>query len=223
MNELWYLEDVNLYEILCPPKLKHFEKEHYKWYKKGDFVYFQNELAEKIFLVSKGKVKIVHYNEEGEEVVRAILSKGEIFGEMALLGEKKREEVAIAYSKETALCPMDVRQMQNLMRDNQRFSLRIFKIIGLRIKKLERRLDQLFFKDAKSRLKEFIRELYEEHGQEQDGQLVVEHDYTHKDIADLIGARRETVTILLKEFKSNGSIDYKRRRLYILKTAFFDL
>lgn len=221
MNSFWLLDKVDLYKILCPTKLKKFERDHYKWFKKGDYIYFQNELAEKIFLVSKGKVKIVHYNENGDEVLRAILHKGEIFGEMALLGEKQREEFAIAYSSDTALCPINVHQMHDLMRKDQRFSLTIFKIIGLKMKRLERRLDQLFFKDAKTRLIEFITDLAEQPGVLSQGAITIVHPYTQKDIADLVGTRRETVSLLLKELKAEGRLDYSKGRLVLLDPSFF--
>ena len=223
MQKLWFLEEVDLYKILCPTKVKAFEKDHFKWYRKGDFIYFQNERAEKVFLVSRGRVKIVRYNEEGDEIVHAILQKGEIFGEMALMGASQRDDIAIAGSDQTALCAMNVDQMYQLMRDNQRFELTILKVIGLKLKKLERRLDQLFFKDAKTRLIELIHDFYESYGLVQEQQILIKHHCTQQDIADLIGTRRETVSTLLKEMKAANLLDYQNKQLTIFKPEYFGI
>ena len=216
MENIWHFDEVNLYKILCPYKLKSYAKVHYQNYNKGDIIYFQEEIAQKVYLVSKGKVKIVSYNENGEEIVKAILSKGEIFGEKALLGEGKREEFALSIVDNTALCPMNIDNMYELMRNNKRFSLRIYKIIGLRMKRLERRLERLLFKDVKTRIVEFIQDLVEESGATTTQEFVLEHPYTHKDIADLVGSRRETISAILNKLKTEGILDYKRSHFRII-------
>ena len=216
MSGIWYFENVNLYKVLCPHKLKRYEKNHFERYGKGDFIYFKEDLSRNIYLVSEGKVKLMYYTEDGNEIVKSLLTKGEIFGEMALLGEERRSDFALSVSEPTVLCPLSVDTMYELMRKNKRFSLIIHKIIGLRIKRLERRLEQLFFKDVKTRLAEFLYELAEEKGQQMDTHIEINHFYTHKDIADLIGSRRETVTTLLNELKEEGLIEYKRNKFSIL-------
>ncbi|UZR93063.1 Crp/Fnr family transcriptional regulator [Chondrinema litorale] len=222
MSTIWYFENVNLYSVLCPHKIKRFSKQHaFKKFSKGDFIYFKEEYSRHIYLVSEGKVKITTYTEDGEEMIKAILTKGEIFGEMALLGEKKRKDFAQSVSANTCICPMEVDQMYDLMRENQQFGLAIHKIIGLRIRKLERRLELLFFKDVKTRLLDFIKELAQEQPNSQKAeQIEIPLVYTHKDIADLIGSRRATVTSMLNELKEAGYIDYSRKSIHILDKSF---
>ncbi len=223
MSALWYFENVNLYHILCPHKVNRYQKEHqFKAYKKGDFIYFKEAYSRHIYLISEGKVKLATYTEDGKEMIKAILTKGEIFGEMALLGEQKRKDFAQSISANTILCPMSVEQMYELMRENQQFGLAIHKLIGLRIRKLERRLELLFFKDVKTRLIEFIKELMEEQPDFQKTEkVIIPMVYTHKDIADLIGSRRATVTSLLNELKEVGYIDYSRKKITILNKDVF--
>ena len=215
MENMWFFENVNLYQVLCPHKLKEYQGKHLKKYTKGDVIYVENELSQKIYLVSKGKVKVMQYNEDGDEMVKAILTKGQIFGEMALLGEQKRKDFALCISKNTDICYLDIEVMHTLMRKNNSLSLKIYKLIGLKIRRLERRLELLVFKDVKTRLLEFIKELAEEHSVEQEGTWEIPHIYTHKDIADLIGARRETVTHLLGQFKKENMISYERQKFIV--------
>ena len=215
-ENIWCLEDVNLYQILCPHKLKEFEKDHFQNYKNGDFIYFPGDKSQNVFMISKGKVKIVSYNENGDEIVKAILGKGEIFGEKAILGAEERGDYAMACTEPTLLCPMDLPSMSELMRRNEKFGLSIYKLIGWRIKKMERRFESLLFHDVRTRLCHFIKELSEENGVKNGEHINVGHFYTQKDFADLIGTKRETVTRLFNELKQEGIIDYSRKEIQIL-------
>ncbi len=222
MNALWYFEDVNLFNILCPHKFKRFKASHahdFNSYGKSDYIYFEEDNANKVYLIDKGKVKIGYYTEEGDEVVKAILSRGELFGEKAILGVEKRNEFAQSLDSQTSICPVPVNTMHELMRDNQTFSLRIYKFLGFRIKKLERRLQLLLFKDAKTRLVEFLNELCEDYGYccENTGDMVIQHPYTQKDIASLIGTSRPTLNVLLNELKEEEVINFNRKEIRLLK------
>lgn len=213
---MWFLEGVDLYTILCPHRVKEYAGHNFTQFEKGDFIYFKDDQASNIFMVSKGKVKLVYYTEEGNEVVKAVLRKGEIFGEMAILGEEHRNDCAVAVSSNTKVCPLNVETMYDLMRKNLNFRLHIYKIIGHRVKRLERRLELLFFKDTRTRLVDFLHDLGQEYGEKMDGgEVFIENHYTQKDMADLIGARRETVSTLLNDLKEEGLIDYNRRSIVI--------
>ena len=221
---MWYLDNINLYDILCPPKIKGYIDKHFINHKKNDIIYNQSSPINKRYLVSKGKVKVVYYTEEGNEIIKAILTKGELFGEKALLGDQAQNEQAIALTDNTQLCPLSLDKMYELMRDNGRFSLEISKIISFRLKKTERRLERLLFKDAKTRLLEFIQDLIEEQSDPAKDAVEINHYYTQNDIANLIGTTRETVTKLLNQFKQEGILEYSRKTITIYnKEAFSKL
>ena len=226
---MWYLDNINLYDILCPHKVKGYAEKHFIHHQKNDIIYSQSSSHKKIYLISKGKVKVVKFSDEGNEIIKAILTKGELFGEKALLGEGGNDEQAIAMTDNTQLCPLSVDKMYELMRDNGRFSLEISKIIGFRLRKMERRLERLLFKDAKTRLIEFIRDLMEEQkGSHKDldpkpseNGIEIKHFYTQGDIANLIGTTRETVTKLFNQFKKDGLLEYSRKFIIIKKKEAF--
>ncbi|EDP69955.1 50S ribosomal protein L20 [Flavobacteriales bacterium ALC-1] len=222
MNTIWIFEDVNLFNLLCPHKFKEYKACHdFDAYKKSDYIYFEEDAANKVYLIEKGKVKIGYYNEDGTEVVKAILKKGELFGEKAILGEEKRDEFAQSLDNNTSICPVGVNTMHELMRDNKTFSLRIYKFIGFKFKKLERRLQLLLFKDSKTRLMEFLEELCTDYGYDcnHTGDHIVNHPYTQKDIACLIGVSRPTLNILMNELKEEKVIDFNRKQIRIYKTS----
>lgn len=218
MNSIWVFEDVNLFNLLCPHKFKKYKACHdFDAYKKSDYIYFEEDAANKVYLIEKGKVKIGYYNEDGTEVVKAILRKGELFGEKAILGEQKRDEFAQSVDNSTSICPVGVDTMHDLMRDNKTFSLRIYKFIGFKFKKLERRLQLLLFKDSKTRLLEFLNELCTDYGYDckTTGDHIINHPYTQKDIASLIGISRPTLNILMNELKEDAIIDFNRKHIRI--------
>lgn len=220
MNSLWFFEDVNLFNLLCPHKFKGFEDGHeFNEFKKNDFVYFEEDAADKVYLVNSGKIKIGYVTDDGDEIITAILSKGEIFGEKAILGQESRSEFAQAIENKTSVCPITTPEMIELLRENKQFSLKIYKFIGFRFKKLERRLQLLLFKDTKTRLKEYLKELAEDFGytNKVTGDVVIRHPYTQKEIATLIGTSRPTLNILLNELQKEDYLRFDRKEI-ILKT-----
>lgn len=219
MKNLWFFDNVNLFNLLCPHKFKEYKQCHtFDLYKKSDYIYFAEDAANKVFLIESGKVKIGYYTEEGEEVVNAILTKGELFGEKAILGEEKRNEFAQSLDTKTSICPIPVNTLHDLMRDNKTFSLKIYKFLGLRFKKLERRLQLILFKDTKTRFLEFVKELCDEYGYdcEKTGDVIINHPYTQKDIASLIGTSRSNLNVLMNELKEDNIINFNRREIRIL-------
>ena len=222
MSAIWFFEDANLFKVLCPHKLKKYSKEHeYDVYKKCDYVYFEEDAANKIYLIQKGKIKIGYYAEDGQEIVKAILTRGEIFGEKAIFGEEVRTEFAQSIDNKTSICPIGVDTMHELMRNNQTFSLKIYKFIGMRFRKLERRLQSLLFKDSKTRLLDFFNELKEDYGYccPETGDMVIEHPYTQKDIANLIGTSRPTLNLLMNELKDAQLIEFGRKEIRLKNVA----
>ncbi|WP_405205763.1 Crp/Fnr family transcriptional regulator [Aquimarina sp. LLG6339-5] len=216
MSAIWFFEDANLFKVLCPHKFRNYKKDHdFDAYKKSDYIYFEEDSANKVYLIEKGKVKIGYYSENGNEVVKAILTRGELFGEKAILGEDRRTEFAQSVDNATSICPIGVQTMHDLMRDNQTFSLKVYKFIGLRFKRLERRLQLLLFKDTKTRLLEFLDELKEDFGYccPNTGDTVIQHPYTQRDIANLIGTSRPTLNIIMNELKESKKIDFNRREI----------
>lgn len=215
-TQLWYFENVDLFNILCPHKIKGIEDEHpMTKFKKDEFVYFPEDSSSYIYMIAEGRIKIGSYLEDGKESVKAILSKGEIFGELALTGEDKRQDFAQAMDSETIVCPMTLDDMKNLMANNKPLSFKMMKLIGLRLRKTERRLESLVFKDARTRIVEFLRDEANEKGKKIGFEMMIPSHLTHKDIAALTGTSRQTVTTILNELREKNIINFDRRKILI--------
>ncbi len=215
-TKLWYFEDVDLFEVLCPTKTPGLEEAHSpNIFKKDEYIYFPDQPSLNIYMIAEGRVKIGSYLDDGKEIIKAILGKGEIFGELALAGEEKRSDFAQAMDGATRVCPMTIEGLKELMVDNQQLSLKIFKIMGFRMRKMERRIEALVFKDARSRIVDFLKEMAEEKGQKVGFETMIKNHLTHKDIASLTGTSRQTVTTILNELREDNIINFDRRRILI--------
>lgn len=222
MNKsVWFFEEVDLYEILCPYKYKDHLKSHpLNCYNKTDFLFMEGELARELFLVAEGRVKVSFYDHDGNEQVIAFLGKGEILGETALFGQRAYREFAQAVVDRTLICKLELEKARELARDYVPFSLTITKRFGERTQKLERRLQILLFKDARQRLVEFLKDLCRDIGTPYRTGIKVMLDITQSDIAALIGASRKTVSLLFTELEEAGLVKfYGRKEIYVSDLA----
>lgn len=212
---LWYFESVNLYKILCPHKVKKMgDKHEFMSIPKDKFIYIPDDQCTHIYLIVEGRVKIGHYLDDGKEVVTAILTAGEIFGELALAGEDRRRDYAQTVTN-TTLCPLTIDELKELMVLDKELSFKILKLVGLRLMKLERKLELLVFKDARTRIIEFLKDAASWKGKKVGFETMIPTRLTHKDIAALTGTSRQTVTTILNELKEKNLINFDRKKILI--------
>ena len=215
-NSLWFLENIDVTSIFCPQKLgggalnKHIQRK----YKKGEYIYIPNEYADQIYLLSEGRVKIGAYGDSGKEITKAILTTGEVFGELSLIGEQKRRDFAYVMET-TTVCTISVNEMKGLMREHSGLQLFIMKIMGNRVLEMEQRLESLVFRDSRTRIIEYLENLAKRKGQRVGYETVVRQFLTHQEIANLTATSRQTVTTVLNELRTKNIITFNRKRLLI--------
>ncbi|MEJ7644797.1 MAG: Crp/Fnr family transcriptional regulator [Chryseolinea sp.] len=215
LASLWYLESTNLYKILCPHKVKEMAFRHeFVVFEKGRAIYLPGAVSTHIYLIVEGRVKIGHYGDTKDEIISAILTKGEIFGELGLAGENVRRDFVIPVVN-TTICIITLDNLKKLMYENKELSFKILKLIGLRLMKLERKLELLVFKDARTRVVEFLKDAAEWKGRKAGYETVIHTNLTHKDISLLTGTSRQTVTTILNELRDQNAIAFNRRNILI--------
>lgn len=214
-SSLWYLENVDLQDVFCPNKMAMRESDHPgPSIKKSQYIYLQNDEADKIYFISEGRVKIGMHDANGKEITKAILSAGEVFGELSVIGEHKRRDYAIAL-EDTMLCAIPTKEMANLVRDRSPINVFFLNLIGSRALAMEKRLESLVFKDSRTRIIEFLLDLATRKGQQVGFETVVRRFMTHQEIANLTATSRQTVTTILNELRADNIITFDRRRLLI--------
>jgi len=215
-TKLWHLENFNLLECLSlPDKIKMASKIKDSFIKKNEYIFFPDDPSSIVFFLKKGRVKIGTYSDEGKEIIKAILGPGEIFGELSLVEEGKRKDFAIALDNEVKICAITIEDMEEIMSTNSSLNLKVTKLIGLRLQKIERRLESIIFKDARTRIIDFIKEMGYENGQKIGHEILVKHFLTHQDIANLTATSRQTVTTILNELKEQNLLHLERNRFLI--------
>ena len=115
----------------------------------------------------------------------------------------------------TSVCPLGIEDLKSLMYENRELSFKLLKLVGLRLIKLERKLELLVFKDARTRIVEFIKDIASWKGKKVGFETLIPTKLTHKDIASLTGTSRQTVTTVLNELKEKNLINFDRRRILI--------
>jgi CRP/FNR family cyclic AMP-dependent transcriptional regulator len=214
-QSLWYLENIDVTGIFCPDKMDaHEDTVNHKKFKKGEYIYMAEEMADRIFFLFEGRVKIGSYNKSGKEITKAILTKGEIFGELALMGREQRRDFAIAMD-DTECCVIPSTQMSTLIRDHNGLSLFLMRIMGSRMLEMEQRLESLVFKDSRTRIVEFLKTLADKKGQRVGYEMLVRQFLTHQEIANLTATSRQTVTTVLNDLRNKNILTFNRRRLLI--------
>ncbi len=219
MNDkpIWYLEGIDLGNILCSNKLgEHIalNENAKKAIKKNEYIYLPEDKSELIYFISDGRVKIGSASDDGKEIIKAILSKGEVFGELSLIGESTRRDYAIAV-EDTTLCCIQSSTMKNLIRDRSSLSIFFMKIMGSKVLEMENRLQSLVFKDSRSRIIEYLSDLVKKNGQRVGYEWVVRNFITHQEIANLTATSRQTVTTVLNELRTSDIITFNRKRLLV--------
>jgi len=215
-TKLWHLENFNLLKTLSlVDKMKMAKKIRDSFIKKNEYIYFAEDPSSSIFFLKTGRVKIGSYSDDGKEIIKAILGPGEIFGELSIVGEGKRKDFAMALDNDVKICTMNLQDMEEMMEGNSKLNMQVTKLIGFRMQKIERRLESLIFKDARSRIIEFIKDMGEEIGKPIGKEILVKHHLTHQDMANLTATSRQTVTTVLNELKEQDLIHLERNRFLI--------
>lgn len=182
---------------------------------KGTTIQLINNDHKSVFFLKKGTVKIIDINSKN---VKYIVKKGHIFGELSLHDEPHPiEEQAIAL-EDCIVCYIESFRMQQIMEKHKSLKNGILKIYGLRIKKLERRLQDLLYKDSSTRIKEFITDYIKEFGEEKNTKIIAKNLLTHKDIANLTNTSRQTVSNVMSSLRKNNIIAYNSQNISLFKT-----
>jgi CRP-like cAMP-binding protein len=216
-TKLWYLENFNLFRDLTKEDMQELaERTTMQEPPKDEYIYFPPDPSSSLFFLKKGRVKIGTYSDDGEEIIKAILEPGEIFGELGLGEEQDSyEEFAQVMDDNGVICTMNKEDLEELMRKNPKLSLQITKFIGFRLKRVERKLESLIFKDARTRIIDLLKEMAEQRGTKVGVETKVDNILTHKEMAKLSATSRQTVTTVLNELKRKNLIYFDRKKILI--------
>lgn len=214
-GRFWYLKNCPLFERLGPDEIARVESRS----RSRDFparsqIYLPQDSGDSVLLLVAGRVKLYHITAEGKETILAFIEPGELFGELSLVQTGGREEFAEAMQKsQVVLIPGDA--VRGLMESHADVALKVTKLFGLRRQRIERRLKSLMYRSNRERLVSLLLELVERYGHQTDRGVEIGIRLSHQELASVIGATRETVTVLLGNLRDEGLLVINRRRLVL--------
>ena len=220
-TKVWYLENFSMMKVLNPSEMQRLDELAKMSYpKKNEVLYFPEDSSDNIFLLKKGKVKISRFSDEGQEIILALLGPGEVFGELGLFGDLSEERNELAQVTDDAvICKVEMSRFLELMRSNPDLNFEVTKLIGLRRKKIQTKLENLIFKSSEQRILWFLKEIAEQFGRQIAGfpeQRDINLKLTHDEIGKLTATSRQMVSTVFSKLEKKGLIKYDRRRVYIL-------
>ncbi|MFL5748687.1 MAG: Crp/Fnr family transcriptional regulator [Niastella sp.] len=180
---------------------------------KGDYIYFEAFHHNKLYFVKEGYIRIGFIDDSGKEVIKEIIQKGELFGQITLEKGSLNGEFAQAYKTGVSLCAFSIDDFQKLLQKKPSLALKYSKQVGSKFRQVENRLMNLLNKDVKSRLLDFLWQLAQKHADPTANTACIPNYLTHEDIANLIGSSRQTVTTFFNELATNGLITYNRQEI----------
>ncbi|MCI5083252.1 MAG: Crp/Fnr family transcriptional regulator [Saprospiraceae bacterium] len=191
----------------------------YKVKPKYSFIYLPEDPSDVIFFLAKGTIKIGTHSTDGKEVIKSLIHPLAMFGELGLIGEECRQDFAQALKEDVHLYSLKVSDFKKFMRSNFDLCSHIMNLFGSRLMKAENKLESLIFKDARTRIIEFIKDSVNARGRRVGYEMLLKHSLTHQDIANITCTSRQTVTLVLNELKKSDLIYFNRGKILVRDMA----
>lgn len=182
---------------------------------RGASVFREGDQGDQLYFIVSGKVKLGRTSADGRESLVAILGPGELFGEMALFDPAPRSTAATAVS-ETRLAGLKNESLKALLQQRPEVSMQLLQALARRLRRTNDNLSDLVFSDVPGRVAKAILDLADRFGRPATDGILVAHELTQEELAQLVGASRETVNKALAEFVQRGWLRLEARAVVIL-------
>lgn len=183
--------------------------------RRGETLFKEGDLGDRLYIVTEGKVKLGHTSEDGRESLLAVLGPGEILGELTLFDPGPRTATATAVTPATLLY-LDHKDLSVILDTNPKLAEHMLKALAQRLRRTNESLSDLVFSDVPGRVAKALLDLADRFGTPTDEGVHVPHDLTQEELAQLVGASRETVNKSLADFVSRGWIRLEGRAVTLL-------
>ena len=164
--------------------------------------------------MSDGKIKLGHAAPDGRETLLAVMGPGDMFGELSLFDPGPRTATATALT-DTVLLGLHHQALRPWLTGRPEVAEALLQALAQRVRRVNDNLSELVFSDVPGRVAKALLDLGEKFGESRADGLFVEHDLTQEELAQLVGASRETVNKALADFVARGWIRLESRSVTI--------
>jgi CRP/FNR family cyclic AMP-dependent transcriptional regulator len=183
---------------------------------KGDVLFHEGEPGDRLFVIVEGKIKLGATSSDGRETLLAVLGPAEMFGELSLFDPGPRTSTATALTP-AALMGLGHDDLMPWLRGRPEVARSLLRALAQRLRRTNEAMADLVFSDVPGRVAKALLELSAKFGTRQgDGSVLVTHDLTQEELAQLVGASRETVNKALADFQNRGWLRLEQRSVVLV-------
>ena len=182
---------------------------------RGDVLFHEGDQGDRLYVIGEGKIKLGRTSSDGRENLLAILGPGEMFGELSLFDPGPRTATATAVA-ETQVVSMSHDQLKQFLTQRPGVATTLLAALARRLRRTNESLADLVFTDVPGRVAKALLDLAGRFGRPVDEGVMVAHDLTQEELAQLVGASRETVNKALADFASRGWLRLEARAVLLL-------
>ena len=188
---------------------------HFIEAKRGRYIYFEAFHHNNLYFIEQGHIRLGYIDEAGREVIKDILSQGELFGQITLERNSMNGEFAQAYRGTVSLFAFNIQDFQKILHAKPDIAIQYSRMVGNKLRVVQNRMINLLNKDVMKRLIQFFWQLLQSGTAEQTtGSIAIQNYFTHNDIAHLIGCSRQTITTVINELASQGILTCSRQQIF---------
>ena len=181
---------------------------------KGGILFKEGDEGEHVYVIVNGKLKLGTSSGDGRENLLSILGPGEMFGELSLFDPGPRTSTATAVT-DAKLLSLSHEKLIPWLKGNPEVSLHLLARLAQRLRRTNEAVGDLVFSDVPGRVAKALMDLGARFGKQSDEGLFVHHDLTQEELAQLVGASRETVNKALADFAGRGWLKLDGRAVLI--------
>ena len=179
-------------------------------------IYRTGEERDAVYGLVSGHVKLTREDPQGGRVLLEILPPGTVFGEDALFSMGRRERTALAHDM-VMVVRLGKADMLRMMSEFPRLNEYFFRLVGERLLRAEDRICDLSLDGIAIRLAKVLLDLASRYGTPQEnGRRLISLRIPHRELADLVGSTRESVTMHLNDLRRREIVEFSNRRILIL-------
>jgi CRP-like cAMP-binding protein len=181
---------------------------------KGSILFKEGDDGEHVYIIIDGKLKLGTSSGDGRENLLSILGPGEMFGELSLFDPGPRTSTATAVT-DAKLLSLSHEKVIPWLKQNPEVSLQLLTRLSQRLRRTNEAVGDLVFSDVPGRVAKALIDLGDRFGKTTPEGLLVNHDLTQEELAQLVGASRETVNKALADFAGRGWLKLDGRSVLI--------
>lgn len=213
-SKYWYLLKFNLFRRLKKNDMMYLcDTSIMKKYKAKDILKHEYDNNEFIYFLKKGTLKLTRMNLDGKELFTYLMPNGSIFGIEQLLTDRYEGDEKIEAVNNCIVCRMGIKQFRLMMEKNSDLNNQVLRLSGFKIKKLENKLEDIIFKSADTRIREFIKKFVLEYGENKGAYHEVKLFLKNKDIAALTSTNRQKVNQVMNSMKKEKIVDFDAKNI----------